>query len=90
MPILFKHSKLFLKCKLPLFDLIDLKGINFTPYYLPLIWIEWNITILFIKANKQKLWKLYGRSSLIYIYSNKIVFYPTMLQVSESITLLLP
>ena len=27
---------------------------DFTPYYLPLIWIEWNISILFIKSKKKK------------------------------------
>jgi len=28
-------DKCFLKCKLPMFALIKLKGSNFTPYYLP-------------------------------------------------------
>jgi len=54
---LFNHRKLFLKYKLPLFAYIKLKGNKFTHYYLPLILIEWNFLILFIKSNKQKLWK---------------------------------
>jgi len=35
---------------------IKLKGSNFTAYYLPLIWIEWKLPILFIINNKQD-WK---------------------------------
>ena len=37
MLLLFNHRKFFLKCKLPLFAYIKLKGNNFTSYYLPLI-----------------------------------------------------
>ena len=37
MLFLFNHRKFFLKCKLPLFASVILKGNNFTHYYLPLI-----------------------------------------------------
>jgi len=35
MLLLFNRRKIFLKCKLPIFAEIKLKGSNFTPYYLP-------------------------------------------------------
>ena len=37
MLLLFNNRKFFLKCKLPLFAKIKLKGNNFTPYYPSLI-----------------------------------------------------
>ena len=57
MLLLFNGRKLFLKCKLPLFAQVKLKGSNFTPYYLPLIWIEWKISIFFIKSKKKEIVK---------------------------------
>jgi len=53
MLLLFNNIKFFLKCKLPLFASIKLK-IIFTPYYLPIIWIEWKYLILFKKSKKKK------------------------------------
>ena len=36
---------------------LNKKRNNITPYYLPLIWKEWKVSLLLIKSNKQKLWK---------------------------------
>ena len=37
MIILINNRKFFLKWKLPIFELIKLKGNNITPYYIPSI-----------------------------------------------------
>ena len=37
MRLLFNRRKIFLKCKLPIFAEIKLKGSNFTPYFVPLL-----------------------------------------------------
>jgi len=48
----FQRLKILFKMQVSFISLIKLKGSNFTPYYLLLMWIEWNISILFIKSKK--------------------------------------
>ena len=45
----FKRLKILFKMQVTFISLNLIKGGNFTPYYFPLIWIEWNFSILFIK-----------------------------------------
>jgi len=46
-----------LKCNLPVFAYIKIKGSYFSPYYLPYIWIKWKFAILFFFKQKGKAWK---------------------------------
>ena len=59
MLLLFNSRKIFLKCKLPIFALIKLKGSNFTPYYLP----PMKFFNLVYKIKNPKTEKLCGGSS---------------------------
>jgi len=54
---------------------VIIRGNNVIPYHLPLIWILWKISILFIKSNKQKLWKAVWCIVDIGMYLNKIKFF---------------
>ena len=71
MLLLFNHKKFFFKCKLPLFALIKLKGNNFTPYSLPLIW---KINLVYKIKKRKNFEKRCGWSSVNGICFNKIKF----------------